>query len=222
MPKLAQILERSSGTRQVCRFFFSVQHIKRIDYFHVAVALLSSTSLFLPPFGVICDLFGTRFKTLGRRWQQEEKKVNWGFFKLHRDYSSSLYFVKCMRTLLELKSRRVRLIQELIQVWKEKENSGKFRPCLFTSCVKRKTKHFHVAVVQWRQRNVQKAWCTCKVVVLLNKPIAFFMLTLPSPSSDLKDSILVKRRTATWNLFVKYKYEIILYPNGERNNSKGT
>ena len=48
------------------------------------------------------------------------------------------------------------------------------------------------------------------------------MLTLPSPSSDLKDSILVKRRTATWNLFVKYKYEIILYPNGERNNSKGT
>ena len=186
------------------------------------MGLLSSTSLFLPPFGVICDLFGTRFKMLGGRWQQERKRANWWFFKLHRHYSNSFYFVKCMRTLLELKSRRVRLIQELIQVWKEKENSGKFRPCLFTSCVKRKTKHFHVAVVQWRQRNVQKARCTCKVVVLLIKPIAFFMLTLPSPSSDLEDSILVKRRTATWNLFVKYKYEIILYPNGERNNSKGT
>ena len=171
------------------------------------MGLLSSTCLFLPHFGIICDLFGTRFKMLGGRWQQERKRANWEFFKLHRDYSNSLYFIKCMRTLLELKSRSVRLIQELIQVWKEKENSGKFRPCLFTSCVKRKTKHFHVAVVQWRQGNVQKAWCTCKVDVLLHKPIAFFMLTLPSPSSDL---------------FVKYKYEIILYPNGETNNSKGT
>ena len=34
--------------------------------------------------------------------------------------------------------------------------------------------HFHVAVVQWRQRNVQKAWCTCKVVILLIKPNCFF------------------------------------------------
>ena len=30
--------------------------------------------------------------------------------------------------------------------------------------------HFHVVVVQWGQRNVQKARCQCKVVV---KPIAF-------------------------------------------------
>ena len=32
----------------------------------------------------------------------------------------------------------------------------------------------------------KKAWCTCKVVVLRNKPIAFLTSVLPSPSSLLK------------------------------------
>ena len=32
----------------------------------------------------------------------------------------------------------------------------------------------------------KKAWCTCKVVVLRNKPIAFLTSGLPSPSSLLK------------------------------------
>ena len=32
----------------------------------------------------------------------------------------------------------------------------------------------------------KKAWCTCKVVVLHNKPIAFLTSPLPSPSSLLK------------------------------------
>ena len=32
----------------------------------------------------------------------------------------------------------------------------------------------------------KKAWCTCKVIVLLIKPIAFVAFPLPSPSSDLK------------------------------------
>ena len=55
------------------------------------------------------------------------------------------------------------------QVKKEKE---KFVvACLLTSYIKREIRHFHVVVVQWRQRN---AWCKGKVVVLLNKPIAFF------------------------------------------------
>ena len=38
----------------------------------------------------------------------------------------------------------------------------------------------------------KKAWCTCKVVVLLIKPIVFFFLTfsLPSASLDLKVPIL--------------------------------
>ena len=32
----------------------------------------------------------------------------------------------------------------------------------------------------------KKACCTCKVVVLRNKPIAFLTSSLPSPSSQLK------------------------------------
>ena len=32
----------------------------------------------------------------------------------------------------------------------------------------------------------KKAWCACKVVVLYNKPIAFYTSSLPSPSSLLK------------------------------------
>ena len=32
----------------------------------------------------------------------------------------------------------------------------------------------------------KKAWCTCKVVVLIIKPIAFLTSSLSSPSSDLK------------------------------------
>ena len=40
--------------------------------------------------------------------------------------------------------------------------------------MKRKIRHFHVIVVQKQERNVQKSVITCKVVVLLIKPIVFF------------------------------------------------
>ena len=53
------------------------------------------------------------------------------------------------------------------------EGEIKFRRCLFTFFIKHEIRHFHVMVVQKRQRNVQKSMCTCKVVFLLVKPIAF-------------------------------------------------
>ena len=66
------------------------------------------------------------------------------------------------------------------------ERERKIRRRLFTTSIKRKITHFHVVVVPWRQRNVQKEWCTCKVVFcLLCKPIAFLTLSLLSPSSLL-------------------------------------
>ena len=34
---------------------------------------------------------------------------------------------------------------------------------------KREIRHFHALVVQKRERNVKKVWCTCEVVVLLIK-----------------------------------------------------
>ena len=62
----------------------------------------------------------------------------------------------------------------------------KIRRCLFTSSIKREMRHFHVVVVQKLERNVQKVWCTCEVVVLLIKPIVFLTFLLSSASLDLK------------------------------------
>ena len=41
----------------------------------------------------------------------------------------------------------------------------------------------------------KKAWCTCKIVVLLIKPIAFVAFPLPSPSSDLKVLTYLRERS---------------------------
>ena len=53
--------------------------------------------------------------------------------------------------------------------------------------IKREIRHFHVAVAHKREKNVQKR-CdgTCKVVVLLFKPIVLLTFSLPSVSLDLK------------------------------------
>ena len=52
----------------------------------------------------------------------------------------------------------------------------------------------------------KKAWYTCKVVVLSNKPIAFLTSWLPSPSSLLKlprdlSRSRTRTRTTTWRRF---------------------
>ena len=54
-----------------------------------------------------------------------------------------------------------------IQVQEEKENF------VITSSTKHEIRKFQV--VRWQQRNVQKAYCTCKVVVLPTQPIGFFL-----------------------------------------------
>ena len=61
------------------------------------------------------------------------------------------------------------------------EKKNKFRSCLFALSIKRKIWHLHVVVVQKWQRNAKiKAWCTCKVGVLLIKPIVLLKFSLPS------------------------------------------
>ena len=62
----------------------------------------------------------------------------------------------------------------------------KIRRCLFTSSIKREMRYFHVVVVQKLERNVQKVWCTCEVVVLLIKPIFSLTFSFLSASLDLK------------------------------------
>ena len=57
------------------------------------------------------------------------------------------------------------------------ERARKIRRGLFTFSINREIRHFHV-------------WCTCKVVVLLIKPIVFLPFSLPSPLSLLKLPII--------------------------------
>ena len=83
-------------------------------------------------------------------------------------------FVKCWQFFLELNS--IRLYQSS---GKEKES----RCLVFTSSTKRQIRHFHVVVVQRRQRSVLKS---VMHLFCQSKPIAFLPFSLPSPSSLLK------------------------------------
>ena len=70
-----------------------------------------------------------------------------------------------------------------------------YKTPLFTLAVKglkRRMRECHVVVVHRRQRKVRKVCCTCKVVVLLIKPIAFLTFSLASPSSHLNVPFLGK------------------------------
>ena len=108
-----------------------------------------------------------------RRLQKRHLK---GKFALSQNLSRLFYlvqFVKCRQIFLELISNG--LVDE-------KESCC----LLFTSSTNREIRHFHVVGVQWRQRNVQKAWCTCKVVFCQSKPVAVLPCSLLLPSSFLK------------------------------------
>ena len=87
-------------------------------------------------------------------------------FSISLDYLFlSTYFVKCRRTQMELNS-------EGPYPSSRAKRRNKFCRCWFTLSIKRKIRHLHVLVVQKWQRNAKiKAWCTCKVVALLIKPI---------------------------------------------------
>ena len=96
-------------------------------------------------------------------------------------------FVKCRRTLLELNSEAS---------YPTKDRQITFRRCLFTSSRKCGIRHVYFVVVQKRAEEMyKKAWCTCKVVVLLIKPIVFLTFSLPSGSLDLEVPILTATQT---------------------------
>ena len=57
--------------------------------------------------------------------------------------------------------------------------------CFNTSSIKHEIRHFHAVVVQKQERNVQKAWCTCKLDCF-SIAIAFLTFLLASQSSLLK------------------------------------
>ena len=83
-----------------------------------------------------------------------------------------------------------------IQVSKEKLD---FHHCLFMFSIKHEIGHFHVVVMQIRQRNVQKVWCTFKVVVLtFSLPSRCWMNGSLSPYSY------------TWHVLCHYIVQLML------------
>ena len=103
-----------------------------------------------------------------RRGRQRERRLNseFAFFQSLQRLFLPTYFVKCRRTLLKLNFK---------WPYSSSEREIKFRRCLFTSSLKREIRHFHVEVVQENRKEMyKKAWSTCKAVVLLIKPFAFW------------------------------------------------
>ena len=71
--------------------------------------------------------------------------------------------------------------------------SNKISSLLVYVLHKREIRHFHALVVQKRERNVKKVWCTCEVVVLLIKPIVFFLPSRCRPRGWILKSVMPDR-----------------------------
>ena len=101
--------------------------------------------------------------------------------------TASRSFRQCWQIFLELNSKR------LCQSSGKENDSGGLT---FTSSNKSELRHYHVVVVQWQQRNVQKSVMHGKSCSFaMYKPIAFFLFSLPSPSWLLKPPNVLTRPT---------------------------
>ena len=89
------------------------------------------------------------------------------------------YYVKCRQTLLNLNSKGP---------YPSSGREIKFLRCLFTFSIKRKIWHFHVVVVQKRQRNHGTKKCTsrAKLLFCLLKQLFFLTSSLLFASLNLK------------------------------------
>ena len=88
-------------------------------------------------------------KIRGRRRQRKRRwKSEFAFLQSSSRLLQVINFVRCKRTLLKLNSW---------EPYPSSETERKFCRLLCTSSVKREIRHFHVVVVQRRQRHVQKS-----------------------------------------------------------------
>ena len=85
-------------------------------------------------------------------------KSEFAFFQSFSRLFLPTYFVKCRRILLNLNSNGP---------CPSSEREVKFLCCLFTFSIKREIRHFHVIVMQWRQRNIQKSTMQLNLLNLL-------------------------------------------------------
>ena len=112
----------------------------------------------------------TATKTSLKKWSRAASTLSRLFYLVQ--------FVKSWQFYLELNSKRLHRSSE-------KEES---RCLVYTSSTKRSIRHFHVVVVQWRQRNVQKSVMHVQSCCFANRNLllSFMPFSLTSPSSLLK------------------------------------
>ena len=103
--------------------------------------------------------------------------MNLGCFKFHRTYSNSVSLSNGCDVSISW------TLKECIQVHKRK----KYRCLMFTSSIKREIRTFHFAVVQLRQRNVQKMRDACAKFLFCQSRLIFCL-------HDLKSGCLRKNR----------------------------
>ena len=84
-------------------------------------------------------------------------------------------FVKCWQIFLEVNST---------DCFKSSGKERESRFIVFTSSAEREIRHFHVVVVQRRQRSGQKG--VMQLLFCQSKAVAFLPFLLPSPTSLLK------------------------------------
>jgi len=99
---------------------------------------------------VLSGVFNARDLMIrGRRRQRKRRwKSKFAFFQSSSWLLQVPNFVKCRWTLQKLNSS---------EPYPSSDRKRKFRRRLCTPSIQRKTGHFHVVVVQWRQSNVQKS-----------------------------------------------------------------
>ena len=142
---------------------------QRIQQYFIELGLLILTPYqhAYSPHSVL-PILCTRDLKIWGRWRQRKHclNVNWRLSSLHRDSVNSL----SLSNVGELSRSWI----PKNHIYSSSEWERKFRSSLFTSSMKREIRHFHVVVMQYRQRNVHKSVITCKVVVLLIWTFCFF------------------------------------------------
>lgn len=98
-------------------------------------------------------------------------KVTLHFFNLYHHYSISL----TSSNTSKFWSSGAEFLSTISKFRKRKKSLSLL---VYTSSTKCGNRHFHMVVVQWWQRNVQKMWCMCKVVVLPCLAFVYLMFSL--------------------------------------------
>ena len=112
-----------------------------------------------------------------RRLRQRHLKSEFAPLQTLSRLSHLVYFVKCWQMFLELNSKGVY------------QSSGKEKKVVVLGSRPRPNVNSGIFTLQSGndgKEMYKKAWCKCKVVVLLIKPIVFLLFSLPSASSLLK------------------------------------